>query len=205
MRSILVVDDMAVFREPIAATLSMAGYDTAVACDGEEALRKTRIQRPDLILLDMAMPNMDGISFLKALRADPHIAKTQVILLTAMSDKKFVLAAAPYGVKDYILKSRFGLQDLLDRIRKLDQAAALAAAAEVKADAESAGQSGGRMLITDAGEVRRLLTRDKFLKKLEVGQQGKTLSGVVVEVISMASAPNTDMGELSQGVPGVGE
>ena len=74
MRSNSVVDDMAVFREPIAATLKMAGYETFTACDGDEMLRKN-VQRPDLILLDMAMPTMDGITFLKQLVPTRTLAK----------------------------------------------------------------------------------------------------------------------------------
>ena len=74
MSSILVVDDMAVFREPIAASLRLAGHQTQCAADGEEALRMVRQRRPDLILLDVSMPKMDGITFLKRLRAEPAIA-----------------------------------------------------------------------------------------------------------------------------------
>jgi two-component system chemotaxis response regulator CheY len=108
--TILVVDDMAVFREPIAASLRLAGYETLCAADGEDALRVARARRPDLILLDVSMPKMDGLTFLKHLRADPEVAGTRVILLTALSEKKHVLSAGALGVRDYLLKSRFRLQ-----------------------------------------------------------------------------------------------
>ncbi len=120
MKSILVVDDMAVFREPIAASLRLAGHDAFCAVNGEEALKITRKLRPDVILLDVSMPAMDGISFLRHLRLDPLIRDTPVILLTAISDKKHLNAATLLGVSEILLKSRFSLQDLLQRISRVD-------------------------------------------------------------------------------------
>src|SRR5687767_13301151 len=108
--TVLVVDDMAIFRDPIAASLRLAGYETLCAADGAEALQVTRDRRPNLVLLDLAMPKVDGITFLKQLRADPAVAGTPVILLTAISERKSVLAAAELGVSDYLLKSRFTLK-----------------------------------------------------------------------------------------------
>ena len=122
MKTILVVDDMAVFREPIAASLRLAGYQTLCAADGQEALVITREQRPDLILLDVAMKNMDGLTFLNRLRADSEFGKTPVILLSAISEKNQIMAAASFGVRDYLLKSRFRLADLLERVKRWDLA-----------------------------------------------------------------------------------
>ena len=69
MSNVLVVDDMAIFREPIAASLRLAGFETVCAANGQEALSAMDMRRPDVILLDLAMPVMDGISFLQSLRA----------------------------------------------------------------------------------------------------------------------------------------
>ena len=133
-RTILVVDDMAIFRDPIAASLRLAGYETLTAEDGEAALRVTRDSRPALVLLDVAMPRMDGLTYLKHLRADPAVAGTRVILLTAVSEKSYVMKAVALGVNDYLLKSRFRLKDLLDRIaRHLTPEHATAAAAATPA------------------------------------------------------------------------
>ena len=131
---ILVVDDMAVFREPIAASLRLAGYETICAADGEEALRFARAQHPDLILLDASMPKMDGLTVLRELRCDSEIAKTPVILLTAVSDKKHVVAAGALGVREYLLKSPFRLKDLLERIAKLEATAASTASVDFIAE-----------------------------------------------------------------------
>jgi len=118
MNTILVVDDMAIFRDPIAASLRLAGYRVITAADGKEALAKVLAERPNLVLLDLAMPIMDGPTFLKALRSDPDIRGTPVILLTAVSDKSHVVQAAKLGVQDYLLKSRFSLKELQERICK---------------------------------------------------------------------------------------
>ncbi len=118
MKTILVVDDLAVFREPIAASLRLAGYQTATACDGEDALAKARLSRPDLILLDAAMPKMNGMTFLKHKNEDANLANVPVLLLTAVTDERVMKAATMLGVSDYLLKSRFRLPDLLERVQK---------------------------------------------------------------------------------------
>jgi len=116
--TILVVDDMPIFRDPIAASLRLSGFATVCAANGKEALAAAVAHRPDVILLDVAMPVMDGIACLRALRADPALAKIPVILLTAMSDKRYVVEAGKLGVQDYLLKSAFSMRELLTRVYK---------------------------------------------------------------------------------------
>jgi CheY-like chemotaxis protein len=118
MSTVLVVDDMPIFRDPLAASLRLAGYDTLCAADGAAALALARVRRPDVILLDVSMPVMDGFACLRDLRRDPKLADVPVILLTAASDRRFVLEAGKLGVKDYLLKSRFSLADLMARVGK---------------------------------------------------------------------------------------
>ena len=118
MSTVLVVDDMPIFREPIAACLRASGYTTFIAGNGQEALTIVRASRPDLILLDMGMPIMDGISFLAVIRGDPKTQNIPVILLTAVTERDHVVQAAKLGVQEYMLKSQFSLRDLLDRVKK---------------------------------------------------------------------------------------
>ena len=118
MSTILVVDDMAVFREPIAASLRAEGYETICAANGREALGLVKSHSPDLILLDVAMPVMDGLEFLRAVQADSTIPRPPVILLTAVSEKDYVVEAARFGVQDYQLKSQFSLDHLYHRIER---------------------------------------------------------------------------------------
>jgi len=118
MSTILVVDDLAIFRDPITLCLRSEGYQTLSASNGREALNLLQSKTPDLIILDLAMPTMDGITFLKHLRSDPQWAKLPVILLTAVFNKQLVLEVAKLGVRDYLLKSKISLAELLERIRK---------------------------------------------------------------------------------------
>jgi len=118
MSTILIVDDMAVFREPIAAALRSMGYQTLCAADGREALDMARTKDPNLILLDMAVPVMDGKAFLKARSADPHLRDIPVIALTVVTDRDCVLDARKLGIRDYVLKSQFSLDELQRRLRK---------------------------------------------------------------------------------------
>lgn len=116
MSTILVVDDMPAFREPIAACLQANGYRVQSASNGKEALEIVRVKLPDLVLLDVGMPVMDGLAFLEAIGADPKTRELPVILLTAIAEKASILRAAKLGVRDYLLKSRFSLKELLSRI-----------------------------------------------------------------------------------------
>jgi CheY-like chemotaxis protein len=118
MSLVMVIDDMAIVREPIAASLREQGYRTVCAAEGREALATVRAETPDLILLDLSMPGMDGMDVLRAFRRENATARTPVILLTASADKQHVVEAARLGVRDYLLKSKFSFPELLVRVRK---------------------------------------------------------------------------------------
>jgi CheY-like chemotaxis protein len=118
--SILVVDDMAIFRDPLAASLRLAGYEAVCAGNGEEALAAVRVKRPDLILLDLAMPVMDGLSFLRALRAGDGGAEggqIPVLVLSAGADQHQAFEAGALGAGDFLLKSQVSLDEMIRRVR----------------------------------------------------------------------------------------
>lgn len=115
-RTILVIDDTPIIRDPIAATLSGAGYRALRAANGQEALHVLDHHLVDLILLDVHMPVMDGLTFLRTIRQRPVTMKTPVIMLTAAEDRKDILEAAKLGIRGYILKSHFSLRDLMTRV-----------------------------------------------------------------------------------------
>ncbi len=117
-KRILLVDDMAIFREPIAATLRLEGYEVLCAGNGMEALDLARAQPPDLMLLDIAMPDLNGLQLLDILRKDTRLWETPVIMLTAMSERDMVQKAAKAGIQGYLLKSQFSLDEMLAQVRK---------------------------------------------------------------------------------------
>ncbi len=101
---ILIVDDEPDIVEFINYNLKGKGYLTATARDGAEAIRKAKEFRPDLILLDVMMPNKDGIQTIKELRQLPDFQETAIIFLTALSDEKSEIEGLKVGADDYIAK-----------------------------------------------------------------------------------------------------
>ncbi len=85
---ILVVDDEADFREIFKVKLSAAGYRIETAENGEEAIKKAKLLKPDLILLDVKMPVMDGAQALLALREDPATKDIKTVFLTSLGDPR---------------------------------------------------------------------------------------------------------------------
>ena len=119
MATILVIDDEAVVREPISASLRAHGHQVTCAGDGPTAMKSLQANVPDLILLDLRMPTMDGLAVLRELRAAPATAAVPVLLLSAVTDKALVLQVAKLNIQGYILKSAFSLDELLERVRRI--------------------------------------------------------------------------------------
>ena len=114
--TILVVDDDPDIARFVEVNLRSAGYDVSVASDGEEALEKAGQLRPDLVLLDVMMPRIDGFEVAQRLRRNPQTANTSIIMLTAKAlstDKVLGLTA---GADDYIIKP-FDPIELLARVK----------------------------------------------------------------------------------------
>ncbi|MEI8279134.1 MAG: response regulator transcription factor [Bacteroidota bacterium] len=101
---ILIVDDEPDIVEFISYNLRNKGYNIATAHDGIEAIRKAKEFKPDLILLDIMMPNKDGVQTMKELRQMPEFEDTVIIFLTALSDEKSEIEGLKTGADDYISK-----------------------------------------------------------------------------------------------------
>src|ERR1044071_6851650 len=101
---ILVVDDVADNVEILQLRLESQGYEVITAGDGEAALATIRDKLPDLVLLDIMMPKLDGIGAVKALKADSSLPFIPVILVTARADAKDVIAGLEAGADDYLTK-----------------------------------------------------------------------------------------------------
>ena len=112
---ILVVDDEPSIVKLVKTTLEARGYDVITANDGIEALAEAKTQKPDLILLDIMMPHMDGREARKQLLADPSTATIPVIHLSAVGDFEQQLKAVSEGPTDYITKP-FTPRDLAQHV-----------------------------------------------------------------------------------------
>src|SRR5436305_1895994 len=114
--TILVVDDDPDIARFVEVNLRSAGYDVAVAGDGEEALEKAAELRPDLVLLDVMMPRIDGFEVAQRLRKNPQTANTSIIMLTAKALSADKVTGLQSGADDYIIKP-FDPIELLARVK----------------------------------------------------------------------------------------
>lgn len=101
---ILAVDDVPSNLEILQVRLEAQGYEVITAADGEEALAKIREFEPDLVLLDIMMPKIDGIEVVKRLKRDASLSFLPVILVTAKADTQDVVAGLEAGADDYLTK-----------------------------------------------------------------------------------------------------
>ena len=101
---ILIVDDEPDIVEFISYNLKNKGYLIAAAGDGVEAIRRAKEFRPDLILMDIMMPNKDGLTTVKELRVLPEFEDTAIIFLTALNDEKYEIEGLKIGADDFISK-----------------------------------------------------------------------------------------------------
>jgi DNA-binding response OmpR family regulator len=114
-KKILVVDDDADLVELLSFNLKKAGFAIGTAFDGIEALKKARSIAPDLILLDLMLPELDGFAVCEILRRDSATAAIPVIMLTALSGELGRLAGLDSGANDYVTKP-FSLKQLVSKV-----------------------------------------------------------------------------------------
>ena len=115
---ILVVEDESAIVDIVCRALRRHGYETESAGDGDAALDKAATLRPDLVILDLMLPKMDGWEVCRRLRAMPETASTPVIMLTARRDERDIIEGLKIGADDYI-KKPFSLAELVARVRAL--------------------------------------------------------------------------------------
>ncbi len=130
MPKILVVDDEPDAIELIKFNLKAAGYDVHTAADGDEALKKARSVVPDLIILDVMLPEVDGLEVCKILRRDGRVSAIPIIMLTAKAAEIDRVLGLELGADDYVTKP-FSPRELVLRVKRLLRAAP---AASVKQD-----------------------------------------------------------------------
>jgi len=124
---ILVVEDDEDLVELWTFNLTNAGFEVATASNGSDGLKKIRALHPDLLLLDLMLPELDGFAICDILRRDPDTASIPIIILTAVSGGLARLAGFDAGANDYVTKP-FSPKELIARIQGLLDLAAIAAA-----------------------------------------------------------------------------
>ncbi|NSW55398.1 MAG: response regulator [Armatimonadetes bacterium] len=119
-KTILVVDDERHIVRLVEVNLQRAGYNVDTAYDGVEALEKVRASKPDMIVLDVMMPRMDGFEVLQNLQANPDTAEIPVIMLTAKAQDADIFKGWQQGVSSYLTKP-FNPRELLTFVERIFQ------------------------------------------------------------------------------------
>ena len=114
---ILVVEDEEILLTALKEELLSGGYDVEGAVDGVEGLGKAKSFMPQLILLDLVMPKMDGMEMLQRLKAEATLRDIPVVILTNLSDYDRISEALSQGAMDYLVKANYKLEDLLDKVK----------------------------------------------------------------------------------------
>lgn len=118
MAKILIVDDEEDIAELVSYNLIREGFATVKAHDGNTALRKVKLEQPDLLVLDLMLPGMNGLDICKALRSNPQTASLPIIMLTAKGDELDKVIGLEIGADDYITKP-FSVKELVARVRSI--------------------------------------------------------------------------------------
>jgi len=121
-KTILLVEDERPLLRVLADTFRQEGFDVLEALNGKLGLQAAVKKKPDVILLDIIMPVMDGLTMLQELRQDPWGKNATVILLTNLSDFERISKALEYGVYDYLVKTDWKMEDVVKKVKEKFQA-----------------------------------------------------------------------------------
>ena len=116
-KTILIIEDDKFLRELIARKLIKEGYEISEAVDGEEGMKKVKEEKPDLVLLDLILPGIDGFEVLSKMKEDPALASIPVIILSNLGQKEDVEKGLKLGAVDYLIKAHFTPGEIIDKIR----------------------------------------------------------------------------------------
>jgi len=118
-RKILVVEDDKFVRELIVQKLTEEKFEVSSAKDGEEGVKKTESEKPDLILLDLILPGIDGFEVLSRIRKNPLTEKIPVIILSNLGEKVDVDRGVELGANDYLIKAHFTPKEIVEKVRSI--------------------------------------------------------------------------------------
>ncbi|MBI2018050.1 response regulator [Candidatus Daviesbacteria bacterium] len=117
MQRILLIEDNEYMGRMYQNMLSLANYRVELATSGEEGIKKAEDSKPDLILLDVIMPKMNGIQVLEKLKRSDLTKKIPVVILTVVGEQEIIDRALKLGAEGYIIKSSLNLEELLSEIK----------------------------------------------------------------------------------------
>ncbi|MEM6750665.1 MAG: response regulator transcription factor [Planctomycetota bacterium] len=202
--SILIVEDEQDLLELLKYNLSREGYEVRTATSGEEGLRLVRAEHPDLILLDLMLPAMDGLEVCRTLKSREHTGAIPVIMLTAKGEESDIVRGLEIGADDYITKP-FSPRVLMARITAVMRRAEREQNEEIEQVIEAGGvtvdrerhevEVGGstvdltatefKLLSLLASKPSRVFTRQQIIESIHEGFAAVTDRSVDVQVVSL--------------------
>ena len=119
MNKILLVEDDQILAKLYQVKFQKAGFDILLAFDGEEGFEKMRSFNPNLIILDLIMPKMDGMTFLSKVKEDPELSKrgTPILVLSNLGQEADIKKAMDMGVKDFFIKADMSLGQMVEKVK----------------------------------------------------------------------------------------
>lgn len=118
-KKILIVEDDKFLRELIAKKLLSENYEAMEAKNGEEGIKKITNEKPDLVLLDLILPGIDGFEVLKQAKADPQTAEIPVIVLSNLGQRDDVEKGLGLGAADFLIKAHFTPREIIEKIKNI--------------------------------------------------------------------------------------
>ena len=118
-KKVLVVEDDKFLGDLLAKHFTQEGFHFDLAVDGEAAMKKAQENKPDLVLLDLFLPGIDGYEVLKRLKADSTLAPMPVIILSNLGQKDEIDKAMALGAVDFLVKAKFDLFDIVSKVKNI--------------------------------------------------------------------------------------
>ncbi len=119
MKKILLVEDDPFLIDIYTTKLKEAGFSIEVAIDGEEAIRKIEEKKPDLVVLDIVLPQMDGWTILREIKSEPKLKNLKVIILSNLGQKEEVEKGMNLGAVKYLIKAHYTPSQVVEEIKKI--------------------------------------------------------------------------------------
>ncbi|OQX00546.1 response regulator [Candidatus Parcubacteria bacterium A4] len=116
---ILIIEDDEFLRELVFRKLESEGFEAIIACDGEEGLQKIKEEKPQLVLLDLILPNVDGFEVLERVKKDDSLASIPVIILSNLGQREDIEKALKSGAADYLIKAHFTPGKIIEKVRNI--------------------------------------------------------------------------------------
>ena len=116
-KKVLIVEDESFLKDLLSMKFSSEGVDLVHADDGEEALKRAREEKPDVILLDLVLPDMNGFDVLKKVKTDPETASIPVVVLSNLGQEGDVEKGKTLGADEFLIKANFSLDEVIVKVR----------------------------------------------------------------------------------------